>query len=163
MMVMAHPADDPEDLARLAAFADELADGIVAALPRWVERCVAGHLGHLADGRARSLAEASAAEAGRRAATEVGPEVRELLARDVDEQALNPLSLLRDAVRYPTTVLKAAGAPLPTRDAFAERTFPADVYDLSPATFGDVDPGLHEAGLMWGAAKAHVILHRRRA
>ena len=52
---------------------------------------------------------------------------------------------------------------MPRRDEFAERTFPDDVYDLSPASFADVDPALHEPGLMWGAAKAHVILHRRRS
>jgi hypothetical protein len=159
---MTHPADDPLDLERLAGYADDLADAIDFALPGWVERCVTDHLGHLAAGPARDLAEASGREAGRRARADVGPAVRDLLARDVDEQRLNPLSLLRDAVRYPTTVLKAAGAPVAPRDDFAERTFPDDVYDLSPASFADVDPALHEPGLMWGAAKAHVILRRRR-
>ena len=28
---------------------------------------------------------------------------------------------------------------------------------------GDLDPALHEPGLRWGAAKAHVVLARRRA
>jgi hypothetical protein len=36
------------------------------------------------------------------------------------------------------------------------------VYDLTPASFADVDPALHEPGLVWGAAKAHVHLARRR-
>ena len=160
---MTHAADDPLDLERLAGYAESLADAVDQALPGWVERCVATHLDHLAGGAARDLAEASAREAGKRARAEVGPAVRDLLALDVDQQRLNPLSLLRDAVRYPTTVLKASGAPLQRRDEFAERTFPDDVYDLSPASFADVDPALHEPGLMWGAAKAHVILHRRRS
>ena len=160
---MTHAADDPLDLERLAGYADSLADAVDQALPGWVERCVATRLDHLAGGPARDLAEASAREAGKRARAEVGPAVRDLLTLDVDEQRLNPLSLLRDAVRYPTTVLKAAGAPQSRRDEFAERTFPDDVYDLSPASFADVDPALHEPGLMWGAAKAHVILHRRRS
>ena len=43
-----------------------------------------------------------------------------------------------------------------------ERAFPDDVYDLAPASFADVDPALHEPGLVWGAAKAHVHLARRR-
>ena len=42
-------------------------------------------------------------------------------------------------------------------------TFPDDVYDLAPATFDDVSPDLHDPGLRWGAAKAHVHLKRRRA
>ncbi len=41
--------------------------------------------------------------------------------------------------------------------------FPDDDYDLTPASFGDLDPALHEPGLVWGAAKAHVFLARRRA
>ena len=48
------------------------------------------------------------------------------------------------------------------RDRFAEQTFPDDVYDLVPASFADVDPSLHEPGLLWGAAKAHTVLVRRK-
>jgi hypothetical protein len=48
------------------------------------------------------------------------------------------------------------------RDAEAVRQFPADPYDLTPMTFADLDPELAEAGIAWGAAKAHVHLARRR-
>ena len=41
--------------------------------------------------------------------------------------------------------------------------FPDDLYDLTPGSFRDLDPALHEPGLEWGAAKAHVHLARRRA
>ena len=41
-------------------------------------------------------------------------------------------------------------------------SFPDDPYDLTPGSFADVDPSLHEPGLVWGAAKAHVVLARRR-
>jgi hypothetical protein len=70
--------------------------------------------------------------------------------------------VLRAAVRHPTAVLAEAGVPEVVRDRFAEETFPADVYDLSPAAFADIDPALAEPGLVWGAAKAHVVLTRRR-
>ena len=60
-------------------------------------------------------------------------------------------------------VLRDADVPAPTRDEFLARQFPDDIYDLSPAAFAEIDPALHEAGLMWGAAKAHVHLARRRA
>lgn len=151
-------ADNPADVAALDGVAAALADAIEAALPGWVQRCVADRAGLLDPGL-----RAATAVAGRRAATEVGAEVRALLATDVDDQRTNPLALLRAAVRYPTEVLLAAGvAPSTQRDDFAARAFPDDVYDLSPATWADVDASLHERGIVWGAAKAHVVLARRR-
>jgi hypothetical protein len=149
--------DNPEDAERLDALATALADAVEAALPAWVERAVEARAG-IVDGELR----AAAAAAGRRAADEVGGTVRRLLATDVDEQRANPLALLRGAVRYPTEVLERAGVPPRPRDEFAERTFPDDVYDLAPATRADIDPALQERGLVWGAAKAHVVLRRRR-
>jgi hypothetical protein len=63
-------------------------------------------------------------------------------------------------VTYPTGVLAAAGVPPAERDDFATRSFPDDAYDLTPASWVDVDPALEEPGLAWGAAKA--FAHRRR-
>jgi hypothetical protein len=88
--------------------------------------------------------------------------VRALLASDIDDQRTGPLAVVRGAVRFPTAVLEQAGVPPVERDPFAVRQFPEDLYDLAPATFGDLDPTLHEPGLTWGAAKAHVHLARRR-
>ena len=70
---------------------------------------------------------------------------------------------MRASVGPATQVLGAAGVPVPRRDAFAEQAFPADRYDLGPATFDDIDPSLHDLGLAWGAAKAQVVLLRHRA
>ena len=53
--------------------------------------------------------------------------------------------------------------PPVVRPAFEEEAFPDDDYGLTPATWADIDPALHERGLVWGAAKAHVVLSRRRA
>jgi hypothetical protein len=83
-----------------------------------------------------------------------------LLAADIDEQRSTPLTLLRQAVRYPTRVLQDAGAAPLARDRFAERAFPDDIYDLTPASLADVDPALTEPGIAWGAAKA--FEHKRR-
>jgi hypothetical protein len=94
---------------------------------------------------------------------EVGGALRELLAMDVDAQPLNPLALLRMAVRYPGGVLAAAGVPPVRRDEFAERSFPEDAYGLVPATWADVDESLREPGLVWSAWKAKAVLDRRRA
>lgn len=150
------------DEARLRSYAETLAAGIEATLGPWVERSVAAIAEAWRPGLATELADA-ARRAGGRALTEVGPKVRDLLAADVDRQRTSPLALLRGAVRYPTEVLAAAGVPEVVRDEFAERAFPTDVYGLAPAAFADVSPSLHEPGLAWGAAKAHVVLARRRA
>lgn len=162
MPARANPEPDGEHA--LALYGDALAGAIEAALPAWVLRCVERVL--LAwQGSGEPVAEdvlAAAVEAGERARIEVGAQVRALLTLDIDEQRTNPLSLLRRAVSYPTEVLRAAGVGPVVRDRFDERAFPEDIYGLAPASFADVDPALHEAGIAWGAAKAHLHLARRR-
>lgn len=153
---------DERDEEQLARYAADLADGVEAALAPWVERCV--RTGCAAAGvSADDGLLAAARAAGVRCRDEVAPAVRALLVTDIDEQATTPLAVLRGAVRHPTEVLEAAGVPAPRRDEFAQRSFPEDRYELAPASFADLDPDLVEAGLRWGAAKAHVHLARRRA
>lgn len=140
-----------------------LAQAIEEVLPGWVERSVASVLAGARMEPVGAGVRAEAEDAGRRAAAEVGAAVRELLAKDIDEQRSTPLSLLREAVRYPTEVLLGAGVtPAPGRDDVRVRLFPDDVYDLSPASFGDVDPRLTEPGLVWGASKAFEHLRRHK-
>jgi hypothetical protein len=146
----------------LAAHAAALADALDRAVAGWVVRCVERIVVQWR-GDVPDDVRVAAARAGERALADVGPRVRALLARDVDEQRANPLALLRDAVRYPTEVLHGAGVPPVVRDEFAEAQFPDDVYDLTPASFADLDPALHEPGMAWGAAKAFTVLGRRRA
>lgn len=154
--------DDPADAAALAAYARALADGVDATLPPWVVRSVLVRHGELT-GRAAPPEVAEAAEAAAEAAAgDVAPRVRALLGRDVDDQPTGPLALLREAVRYPTEVLVEAGVAPVARDESARRLHPGDLYDLAPAAFADIDASLHEPGLTWGAAKAHVVLARRR-
>lgn len=156
------PRESDADAALLAGFAEVLADAVDAALAPWVVRSVAAVADAWRPGLAAQLVPV-AAEAGEQAARDVGARVRALLETDVDEQATGPLALLRGAVRYPTAVLADAGVAPVVRDEFAVRAFPEDAYGLAPAAFADVDPALHEPGLVWGAAKAHVVLARRRA
>jgi hypothetical protein len=59
-------------------------------------------------------------------------------------------------------VLAGAGVPPVARDPVAVEAFPDDPYDLTPGSLADLDPGLVEAGIAWGAAKAHTVLRRRR-
>lgn len=159
----ASPTDgSPTDEELLASHAAVLAAGIERALGPWVARSVIGLADAWQPGLGRTLT-GPAEDAGRAAAAEIGPEVRALLALDVDAQPTGPLAVLRSAVRFPTEVLASAGVPPVVRDEFAERAFPDDVYGLAPAAFADLDPSLQDAGLVWGAAKAHVVLARRRA
>lgn len=131
-----------------------------AALPRWVERSVARVLAAWQGGAPDPAVLEAAREAGLQAAAEIGPAVRALVEADIDAQRTTPLTLLRSAVRYPTRVLQEAGVPPVERDPIQVRLLPDDLYDLSPASFADVDPSLSEPGMVWGAAKA--LAHRRR-
>jgi hypothetical protein len=140
--------------------ATALADAVDAALPGWVERSVARVVRAWTGASPDPGLIQAAREAGVRARADVGAEVRALVGTDVDAQRTTPLALLRAAVRYPTSVLRAAGVPPVERDEFQARAFPDDPYDLTPAAFADVDPRLAEPGMAWGAAKAFVHLQR---
>lgn len=137
-----------------AECAAELLVGLDAALVGWVERSIVE--------RVPSISAELAVGAAERTREAVLPRLRALLLADVDVQSAGPLGILRDAVGEATAVLTDAGVPRPRRDEFAVRNFPDDPYELGPATFDDVDPALHDLGLRWGAAKAHLVLARRR-
>src|SRR5688500_17959049 len=94
----------------LAEHGAALAEAVTAALPDWVVRAVASVAG--------SGLEREARAAGAAAAAEVGPRLRALLALDVDEQRVNPLMLVRDAVQFPAAVLRRAGVPPRPRSRF---------------------------------------------
>jgi hypothetical protein len=150
---------------KLAAYGAALADAIEAALPGWVERRVqhvltawAAVSNHQADPAVTDAARA----AGQAAVIELLPRLRALLALDVDDQCTTPMAIVREAVRYPTEVLRSAGVPPVERDQLATEQFPDDDYNLAPATFADLSPDVHEPGLVWGAAKAHVVIARHR-
>jgi hypothetical protein len=145
----------------LAALAATLADGVEAALPPWVEASVRRLL--LAFfGVADDVVLADARIAGEAARDDIGPRLRVLLDTDPDEQWTNPLSIVRAAVVYPTTVLRSAGVPAVVRDPQAEIHFPDDAYDLTPTKFADLAPALHEPSMAWGAAKAFIVKSRHQ-
>ncbi|MFN0027026.1 MAG: hypothetical protein ACKV2O_07570 [Acidimicrobiales bacterium] len=151
---------DPAEVLR--RYGRELADAVDQVIESWVLRCVRTRWSQFHDVELPPQLSAEATQVATVARREVGAELRSLLGSDLDAQRNGPLSVLRAAVRFPTALLRAAGVAPVVRDAFAERAFPLDVYDLSPAAFADIDPSLHEPGLHWGAAKAHAALQRRR-
>lgn len=89
--------------------------------------------------------------------------LRTTLEVDVDAQRVNPLQVLREAVRFPTGVLRVAGVPPAVRDEYDERINPDDIYGIGPAHWNDIDESLTGPGIVWGAAKAGTVLQRRRA
>lgn len=145
---------DPEDDAALAEQGAVLADAVLAALPGWAERVVAAH---------RPALAGAGAAAGQAAADALGPRLRSLLAADVDEQRVNPLAIVREAVAWPTAVLREAGVEPVDRDDHDRAHFPDDDYALTPMTFGDLDESVQDAGILWGALKARAHLRRHRS
>jgi hypothetical protein len=150
------------DAEAMDRFAQELGDAAAVGVPRWVQRVVAERWAQWTDDPLSPELEDAVREAADEAATAVVDPLRVLLATDVAEQRTSPLEVLRRAVVFPTRVLAAAGLPDVQRDVDAVRLFPDDPYDLTPGSFADIDEGLHEPGLKWGAAKAHILKFRHR-
>ena len=94
------------------------------------------------------------------AETETVPELTRLLDTDIDAQWCSPLDVVRTLVPVLTDTLDQLGAAARPRDARSQELMPDDIYAITPATFADIHPSLHEPGLGWGAAKAHVHLRR---
>jgi hypothetical protein len=161
-MTATSEAPSPDANERFARIGLELADAVDAALRPWVERSILTTAQRLAGREALTnglLADSvAAADAAHR---EVVPALRALVGTDAEAQRVNPLQLLRDAARHPTAVLAAHGIPPAQRDALQQETLPLDVYDIAPATWGDIDPSLVDPGIRWSAAKAYVVLDRR--
>ena len=140
-----------------------IVEGVARCGPHWVVASVTRLLdawGRL-DADARAAAIVAAERVAGPATDGVVERLRELFALDAAEQRTTPLQLVRGLVAAPTQVLRYAGVPGVVRDAFEERAFPEDTYDLSPRTLGDLgDPELGPLLLAWGLAKAAVLRAR---
>jgi hypothetical protein len=149
--------DEPtlaNDEARLGEFASALEVGLVHTIPGWLRRSA------LIVRPSIDAAALDAAIVDTMAALE--PELHRILQADVDDGAGSPLAAIRASTGAVTQLLLDGGAAAPARDAFDERSFPGDVFSFGPAAFAVIDETLHEPGLVWGAARAHVHLRRRR-
>ena len=135
----------------------ETSEQVVA---KWVERLIRQHCDEqkISDPRVGDLRISVIAQVS----TEVHDNLVELLSRDVFEQRTNPLAIFRQATRPITELLKNLGSPSVTRDEFDERSFPDDVYGLSPATWVDIDEAMVEPGIEWGAWKAATVMMRKK-
>lgn len=145
-------AGDAGDEALMVAIQAELAAAVDEAIEPWV-------LSTLARFAFDPMSDAiTVAKACR---DDVGDQLRRLFATPVAQQATTPLAILRSAGRFPTAALAAAGIPPVPRDPFELRQQPEDIYGVAAATWADFGPGVAEAGLRWGAAKAHLHLRAR--
>lgn len=163
LMTATSESPSPDENERFAQISRDLLDAVDATVRPWIERSILTTAERLAgrdaltDGLfADAIAAADAAH------DEVVPAVRTLVQTDAEAQRANPLQLLREAVRHPTAVLAAHRVPPPRRDAVQQQALPLDLYDIAPATWGDIDASLVDPGIRWSAAKAHVVLDRRR-
>ncbi len=147
------------DQDRLDHFAKEFMTQIELALPAWVVGAVLSRLTPSRLEQGRSLAQI----AGQEAIDHLRDPLRELLSQDIDEQRTTPLSLVREAVPFATTVLVELGVDPVGRDGAAMRLHPADIYDLTPGGFAEFGEPTQQASLCWGAAKAHIHIQRRHA
>jgi hypothetical protein len=110
------------------------------------------------DAETRARLDADAVVAGDAATARVVASLREFFATPPADQRSTPLEIVRTATRDVTEVLSAAGIPPVERDEFAERAFPDDRYDVTPATLADLgDDELGPLQLAWGLAKAKVL------
>ncbi len=94
--------------------------------------------------------------------TAVDRSIAELINADVEEPLSGPLERIRREVEPLNDALDRLGVPAPHRDVVDVQMRPADRHTLGPMTFRDLGENVHEAGITWGAAKAHLHLQRRR-
>ena len=130
------------------------------ALLAAARRCVPGWLAREVAVRLRTSPERLApeiADAVGSVAEHTLDRLATLLAMPADRQRGTPLSVFRDGACSLTPVLRAAGARPSSRSAADRDLLPGDDYGLAPATWADIDPSLHEPGLIWGAWKAMAV------
>ncbi len=173
---MSDRLSEAEALTRLREASEAIVVGVESRLAGWTQRQVGRILDAWGrtDAVTRARAEAEAAAAGPQVADRIGGALRALFALDPEDMRVTPLEIVRTAVAEPTAILRAACVPPVDRDEFAERSWPADRYALTPATLGDLtdtgaaDPGgengpddLGPLQLAWGIAKVRVLRVRR--
>ena len=147
--------DEIDDQARYQAYGRALQAAVADALPRWLEQVIGDRAGTEA---ARSTdAQSVVAQVVANAFARLG----ELATADVEKPLSGPLESLRRSMAPVSDYLDSIGVARPERDPVDREMRPDDPHDLGPMRFLDLGPEVHEAGIAWGAAKAHLHLRRR--
>ncbi len=146
-----------DDLKAYHAHGQSLVESARMALPKWCTSVVLQRVGDLtADERAELDSVITDVTTTAEASLQV------LVAADPDEPLSGPLDRLRSATPPLHDLLDRLGATPPVRDAMDTQLQPNDRHAIGPMAFADLGPAVHEAGIRWGAAKAHMHLRRRR-
>ncbi len=142
-------------------YGEALLAAAVADTPSWVATCV--HRVVVSQRlQGGDDAELLVVDAATRAQAFVADRLGNLLTTDIDRQATTPLSVFREAVRFPVEVLHQLGAEPVHRGDVSRWAFPNDPFGVTPGNLSDVGEETHAAGIVWGAAKAGLHLQRRR-
>ncbi len=142
----------------LAAHSMALLDALRINVERWAVNSLVSRSPATAHKRVQEGADRISAQVR----NSVLPDLVALLGADIDHQWTSPLEIVRTLVGPITSELQSLNVPAPHRDASSVALHPDDLYNLAPATFADVHLSLHDLGLAWGAAKAHVHLRRHQ-
>ncbi len=139
--------------------ADALIQAVDAHLDEWLFALVANRLRDWNGGVDRENTTAECiADIHRLTLSELSA----LVGQDVADQRTTPLHIVRRNLAPLTRLLEDAGVPVPRRDPLRVEMSPQDYYDVEPARFDEIHPDLGAVALTWGAAKAMLILDRRR-
>ncbi|NNF54015.1 MAG: hypothetical protein HKN03_06170 [Acidimicrobiales bacterium] len=142
----------------LASHADALLEALWATVEQWAVNSLVSR----SPADAHKRVQLSADRISDHVRSSVLPDLATLLGADIDEQWTTPLEIVRSLVGPITAELQSLHVPPPQRDSHSVALHPQDLYNIAPATFANVHPSLHEPGLAWGAAKAHVHLRRHQ-
>ncbi len=145
--------DSADDLAAYRQYGEALVDAVRAELPGRCAALVRRLTGDAPDPGTEQAIDRVVADAVTR--------LEVLVSADPAEPLSGPLERLRSATHPLTARFDELGVTPPTRDAMDIELRPDDRYGLGPMTFADLGPRTHEAGIAWGAAKAHLHLRRR--
>ena len=81
-------------------------------------------------------------------------ELAEMSKTPAHELRHGPLEIFREATRFPTAALEAAGVVPTTRGDAERRALPGDVYGIAPATSRDLGADAFNAHVAWGVERA---------
>lgn len=149
------PNEGSSDDATYRRYGESLRSAIAEALPQWLERQIELRIAP------DTVSPAEAGDAIDRACAEALARIDELLDADIDRPISGPLELVRRSLGPVVDLLDRAAADEVARDPFDTDARPDDRYGLGPMSFLDLGAEVHEAGIAWGAAKAHLHLARR--
>lgn len=148
-------AFDASDEAKFLNHGQRLHRAISGAIRPWLDAVIETRIANtsIADQLDETLDEITLA---------VDRSITELINADVDQPLSGPLERIRREVEPLNDLLDRLGVSPPHRDAVDVQMRPADRHALGPMTFRDLGDDVHEAGITWGAAKAHLHLQRRQ-